>query len=185
MGTRHLILVQLENEYKVAQYGQWDGYPTGTGREIVKILKEIDLEKFKSKLLSHTFLVPSEMAFNEDIEKLDYEKFKVEYPELSRDSSENILKLIYDTEKELILADNSDFANDSLFCEWAYVLNLDTNKLEIYKGFNKDKSKVNYRFNSQVSDSMGYCAVSFLAEIELSKLSEQFMIRLEESTNKE
>ena len=29
MGTRHLIAVQLDGEYKIAQYGQWDGYPEG------------------------------------------------------------------------------------------------------------------------------------------------------------
>ncbi len=29
----------------------------------------------------------------------------------------------------------SDFALNSLFCEWAYVVNLDTNMLEVYRGF--------------------------------------------------
>lgn len=27
MGTRHLTAVVIDGDYKVAQYGQWDGYP--------------------------------------------------------------------------------------------------------------------------------------------------------------
>ena len=27
MGTRNLTVVYLDGQYKVAQYGQWDGYP--------------------------------------------------------------------------------------------------------------------------------------------------------------
>ncbi|HCQ9645363.1 TPA: hypothetical protein OMQ22_003603, partial [Acinetobacter baumannii] len=39
MGTRHLICVQHNNEYKVAKYGQWDGYPSGQGAGILEFLK--------------------------------------------------------------------------------------------------------------------------------------------------
>lgn len=31
MGTRNLTAVYLDGQYKVAQYGQWDGYPEGQG----------------------------------------------------------------------------------------------------------------------------------------------------------
>jgi len=31
MGTRHLICAKINNEYKLSQYGQWDGYPSGQG----------------------------------------------------------------------------------------------------------------------------------------------------------
>lgn len=31
MGTRNLTCVVLDGEFKVAQYGQWDGYPEGSG----------------------------------------------------------------------------------------------------------------------------------------------------------
>jgi hypothetical protein len=35
MGTRHLIAVQLGGEYRVAQYGQWDGYPDSAGIDVL------------------------------------------------------------------------------------------------------------------------------------------------------
>ena len=35
------------------------------------------------------------------------------------------------------MIDNHDFIKDSLFCEYAYIINLDTKRLEFYVGFQK------------------------------------------------
>ena len=40
------------------------------------------------------------------------------------------------------MTDGSSFLHDSLFCEFAYILNLDSNELEIYSGFNKSADAV-------------------------------------------
>jgi len=40
MGTRHLICVVKGKEYIVAQYGQWDGYPTGQGIGVLNFFKK-------------------------------------------------------------------------------------------------------------------------------------------------
>ena len=40
MGTRHLTCVVKDGDYKVAQYGQWDGYPSGQGIDILTFLRE-------------------------------------------------------------------------------------------------------------------------------------------------
>jgi len=37
------------------------------------------------------------------------------------------------------MIDSHQFLIDSLFCEWAYIINLDTGMLEIYRGFNKNR----------------------------------------------
>ena len=48
MGTRNLVCVVKGGEYKVAQYGQWDGYPTGQGETIVEfLLQRMDRAMFE------------------------------------------------------------------------------------------------------------------------------------------
>jgi hypothetical protein len=42
------------------------------------------------------------------------------------------------------MMDDSDFILESLFCEWAYIINLDTNELEVYKGFQKEPHENRY-----------------------------------------
>ena len=47
MGTRNLTAVFIGGQYKVAQYGQWDGYPEGNGKKILEFLKSLTKKDFK------------------------------------------------------------------------------------------------------------------------------------------
>ena len=49
MGTRNLTMVISQEKTKVAQYGQWDGYPEGQGVKILSILKKVDMSELKKK----------------------------------------------------------------------------------------------------------------------------------------
>ena len=42
MGTRNITNVIFDDELKVCQYGQWDGYPTGAGRDIMDFIRRSD-----------------------------------------------------------------------------------------------------------------------------------------------
>jgi len=151
MGTRHLIAVQSENEYKIAQYGQWDGYPSGQGLgvlgflsipENIKKLKEgltktrfIDEEKDKVFIENYNSACPkwSNEPDNRSEEQINWWRNYC-----SRDLGCEILSNIANSDdNEILLRSNIDFAADSLFCEWAYVIDLDANKFEVYVGFNK------------------------------------------------
>ena len=74
------------------------------------------------------------------------EKFKEKFPWLHRDCGATILKMIQDSDNGLQVQDNLEFACDSLFCEWAYVVDLDKNTFEVYKGFNKEPLQEGERF---------------------------------------
>jgi len=163
MGTRNLSMVIYKKKTRVAQYGQWDGYPEGQGAIILKFLRpRINSVKkmldFTEKLLQVKFIDEVKQkeidAFMASIGSKDgwmtteqSEKYHAKYPLLSRDNGAEVLKKIMETpEEELFLHDSTSFAADSLFCEYAYVIDLDKNQLEVYVGFNKKPIEKTERF---------------------------------------
>ena len=144
MGTRNLTMVISEGKTKVAQYGQWDGYPEGQGKTILRFLERCDLNVFKEKLDKVFFIDKKKIneLWNEIVMK---EIFKSKYPELHRDTGAEILNLIYEG-KAFKLIDDSKFIQDSLWCEWVYVIDLDKNKFEIYTNYSNNPLTKNDRF---------------------------------------
>lgn len=125
MGTRHLIVVKSNKKTKVAQYGQWDGYPEGQGVSILHFLQTSNLSLFKRMVDGLSFY-----KSDKEHEGLDVDT----NPELSRDTSAKLLNLIYAGSVRKVI-DKEEFADDSLFCEWCYVIDLDKNTLEVYSDF--------------------------------------------------
>ena len=178
MGTRNLTVVHKNGQYKVAQYGQWDGYPEGLGVTLLNFLKSVNMQSFKTAIDNVSFLVEEE--FNEINKKIDSMKeallgyeWQKDYPYLSRDCGGDILNHI--VFKGVTKIRNSlEFAADSLFCEWAYVIDLDTNKFEIYEGFNKEKLSENERFYFLEDKSEGeYHPVRFVKAYDIDNLPEE------------
>jgi hypothetical protein len=126
MGTRNSTIVISDGEVKVAQYGQWDGYPTGQGKTIAEFLKKADLNKFKEELNKIHEITDEE---NELVSDLG-EKFKKYFPHLSRDTGADILNMIYDGKVRFVSL-NKEFKNDTLFCEYWYEINLDDNTVNM------------------------------------------------------
>lgn len=67
-----------------------------------------------------------------------------------------------------VMIDGKDFLQDSVFCEWAYIFNLDTQKLEIYKGWNKDCNAEGRYANVEADDE--YKGVKLVMEIDFKDL---------------
>jgi hypothetical protein len=70
------------------------------------------------------------------------------------------------------MPENNGFMFDSLFCEWAYVINLDTEKLEVYRGFNTVEGNAG-RYASHLENApfhreAKYYGVALIIEIPLS-----------------
>lgn len=70
--------------------------------------------------------------------------------------------------KETLIDNDTEFLKDSLLCEWAYIINLDTNELEIYKGMNKGKPVG--RFKNVPKNVEKYYPVSLVGLIPLNDL---------------
>lgn len=185
MGTRHLICVYHKGEYKVAQYGQWDGYPSGQGLTALSFLKQPgNIEKLRAALHKVRFLEPAgrdkeliasyeanapEWSSQPDNRTDEQKRWFSTY--ISRDIGANILKNIaFSEENEIVLRNSIDFAGDSAFCEYAYVVDLDKYQFEIYKGFNHQPLDESERFASIKCERSDYRQVKFLASFSLNSL---------------
>ncbi|MEN6550001.1 MAG: hypothetical protein ABFE07_28490 [Armatimonadia bacterium] len=147
MGTRNLTCVVVDGEYKVAQYGQWDGYPSGQGKTALDFLRRCrSLKKFAEKVRACTWITEEERERRwveagakpkAEWVSIDVgERMNKLYPELNRDLAAGILGRIYKSKQPLQLVNELNFAQDSIFCEWAYVIDLDKGTFEVYEGFN-------------------------------------------------
>ena len=181
MGTRNLTVVQVDNEYKVAQYCQWDGYPSGQGVIILNFLKNVDIDFFADKVRKCRFLTEEE--HNEKVEKVipsikgkgwitseeSAQKLR-KFPELHRDTGPDVLQMIMDSDG-LELDNSIDFVGDGLFCEWAYVIDLDKKQLEVYTGFSKKRKEG--RFSQFNREDLEYAPVQLVKTYKLDKLPEE------------
>jgi len=168
MGTRNLTCVVLDGEYRIAQYGQWDGYPSGQGATVLEFLKDkMDREQFETALRQtkwitkeeHTKLWEGFGADGSGFVSMDIANaFKEVHPQLDRDMAAEVLEFVQESDSPVLLNDEHEFAKDGLFCEWAYVVDLDNDKLEVYGGFHQTPAPADSRFGTDIAEN-GYSAV--------------------------
>jgi len=165
-------MVIQDGKTKVAQYGQWGGYPSGQGLVALNFLRGADMGKFGEQLKKCRFLSDSDedKAYIKSVDETN--NWQACYPALTRDTAAEILSVIYrSTEPEIILKDDSEFAADSLFCEWAYVVDLDKGTFEVFKGFNESPLPEGERFSQMPQgEDRGYWPVKLVATFDLSSL---------------
>jgi hypothetical protein len=135
MGTRGLTKVIHEGDIKVAQYGQWDHYPSGQGVAILSFLRgEGNIELLKNgikniKAISDETLDKFVAEFSDHENGMmnmeQAESFKDKYPSLSRDTGGEILSVIANATTDVPLVLDPEFENDDLFCEGVYTVDLD------------------------------------------------------------
>lgn len=127
MWTRNMIAVKQAWVFKVANYGQWDWYPTGQGEWVRAFLSEVDLSIFEKKVAACRAIT------NEELEAIPENngEWAKEYPWLSRDAGSDILKYIMEDKSVLKMAEDCLIPN--MWIEWSYLINLDAMTLTIYR----------------------------------------------------
>lgn len=199
MGTRNLTVVIHKGEIKMAQYGQWDGYPGGVGKDIAKVLPKATVKKWREAISNCKFLTADEVqarwkkAGANDSGWVDMDvsnQFKKNNEILSRDSSGGkALELVLKGNGAEVFNDIK-FAADSLFCEWAYVVNFDTQEVEVYKGFNNDPLTKEDRFfflqeDTKKTDDDKYFPVKLYKTYKFKSFTVRALTALEKKMNKE
>lgn len=183
MGTRFLTAVFADGQYRVAQYGQWDGYPDGAGLGILWFLRdELDERRFRTELEKLRFaddewLTELRRRFGADkdgyIPIEDHDRLQRVFPEFHRDTGEDILRLIQNgAVLSGALENRLEFAGASEFCEWAYVVDFDKRTFEVYEGYNKEPLDPAERFAQleHVAERYGYYQVKLAASWPLDDL---------------
>jgi hypothetical protein len=166
MGTRNLTIVKNNlGQTKIAQYGQWDGYPSYTGIQALNFLRdEYNQQLLNVKLDLVRFVDDEEVdTLYKQYESTDWENkdFLNAYPGLHRDTGIDILKVVANATTPIKSVDNTEFANDSLFCEGIYEVDFSTNKFTS----NYNDIVVEYDLNNLPSDE------DYLSAFEVQQLA--------------
>lgn len=129
-------------------YNHWDSYPTELGESIIKFIFSTSIEEMNN-IFNKIIMVDEES--NPTLEQIKEcqkyyddkvgEKSICDWYCLLRKSQGKIESYKSDL---IYMIDGKDFIHDSLYCEWVYIINLDTNELEIYEGFQMQPNKSRY-----------------------------------------
>lgn len=169
MGTRGIYGFR-KNESDKLTYNHYDSYPEGLGRNVVEFINGHSIEDL-NKIYDNIILVDEDsIPTQEQIEECkQWENLSV-----SKQDEQDWYCLLRDAQGDLssydrglkYMIDNHDFIFDSLFCEYGYIINLDTNRLEIYVGFQKIQDETS-RYVVENESETEYYPCKMVAEIDL------------------
>jgi hypothetical protein len=156
MGTRGCYGFRKNGIDKLT-YNHYDSYPSGLGSDVVKFCKETSLKEM-SQIFDRIMLVDQSSVpdFDQIAECKKYCDLSV-----SSCSEKDWYCLLRGAQGDLnvyknglrYMLDDCGFIKDSLFCEYAYIINLDTKRLEFYVGFQRVPDETN-RYGTE--DDRGY-----------------------------
>jgi hypothetical protein len=141
MGTRGAFGFRIGAKDKVT-YNHFDSYPEGLGLTMLEFIRSTSILEM-TKIANGLILIDEQSKPTP--EQVDECKAYMDLDVSSR-SPEDWYCLLRgaqanpDAWKQGLryMIDSQTFLHDSLFCEWAYIIDLDENTLEIYKGYNHD-----------------------------------------------
>ncbi len=148
MSTRGYYGIKKNGKLK-GTYNHWDSYPSGLGVELVEEINKIKKED-RIKVLSDTFdyieLINENSIPTKEQQDMCVKANVVDLNVSSR-SLEDWYCLLRNTQGKLncyidrvvpYMSNGNSFLENTLFCEWSYIINLDTKKLEVNKIANFD-----------------------------------------------
>ena len=167
MGTRGAVGYVVDGDVRLT-YNHYDSYFTGLGVAVGKFAATLHgerLTEYANKARVMKFIDEQSTPTAEEREK--YGAFAD--PGVS--TGEDWYSLLRNAQGNLqayldlgIMPDNTDFAHDSLFCEYAYAVNFDTGVVEVYRGFQQDPARVKGRFANGGTEN-GYASITLLGTI--------------------
>lgn len=162
MSTRGLIGFRY-NDIDKLTYNHADSHPDTLGFRVLKELHAVEDWDVVRKRIESLHGIPETRKLDEHSSMAETE-IRRHFPNLEyRGEPRNFYDLYqplqgslkpYLDGKLMFMPDASDFIHNSLFCEWAYVANLDNNEFEVWKGL-QNKPDPDSRYGTE-ADRMGY-----------------------------
>ena len=178
MSTRGTYGFRLNQADKLI-YNHADSHPDTLGLKILRELRDVENWNVVLDRVESLVAVPEQRQLNEYTNMAEAEVRRA-FPNLEyKGSLQNIYDLYqplqgamepYLDGKLMFVPDASDFIHNSLFCEWGYITNLDTEKFEIWKG-QQSKPDPENRYGTE-HDRMGYYPCQRIKEYDLHHLPE-------------
>lgn len=146
MGTRGALGFFANGETKVG-YQQFDSYPSGVGAEALDFIATSTLEELRTAA-NRLVMVTKKTPITQEIVDHCAPFSNLNVSEQSTDDWYCLLREAQGNLEPIVrgglnyMLDSQDFLEDSLFCEYAYLINTDEGTLEFYKGFQDKRHKI-------------------------------------------
>lgn len=163
MGTRGTYGYRKNKQDKL-MYNNYDSYPEVLGQNMLKYIKMYSTKEINEVCENIKF-----------IEKNDFLNLSIKMKE--KIQSRKIYLSSFHEDPTILMPEDNDFIKDSLFCEWGYIVNLDTECLEVWIGFQKKAQKGNRYGRKKNGD--GYYPCALVAEIPFEDLRKDKVQSLE------
>lgn len=177
MGTRGLYGFRKNGKEK-ATYNHYDSYPDWLGSNVLNFIKNHSVKEMSDFYDRIIMVDEDDKPTREQIENCRNNK-SIDL-NVSRQSEDDWYCLTRELQGELEQLYKCDFAymieylgfiKNSLFCEYAYIIDIDEEVLEFYEGFQKEP-QVGNRYGVEANGS-GYYPCKLIAEIPIDEIKEK------------
>lgn len=174
MSTRGAIGVYDEGRDLFITYNHFDSYPDGLGRNVLEFILDVNRrpdgwETFRANCRALTLVDDDTKPTKATIKK--YKELGYFDGKVASQKDTDWYCLLRNVQgattfQEILLGrlahviDSAEFIKDSLFCEYAYIINLDEGVLEFYQGFQK-RPDLTSRFGAVAQGDYYPCKLFF------------------------
>ncbi len=180
MSTRGLIGFRF-NETDQLIYNHSDSHPDTLGLKVLRDLRDVKSWDTVCDRVESLVSIPETRMLGDNTSMAESE-IRRHFPEqenkFSRRNFYDLYQPLQGTLKPYLegklsfIPDASDFISDSQHCEWAYVVNLDDWKFEVWRGLQQRPDDSENNQYDQEADRMGYFPCQKVKAYELEDLPE-------------
>ena len=183
MGTKGIYGFRKNGVDKLT-YNNMDSYPSALGEQIVNFCMETSLEELNN-IFDRIIMVDENNKPTQEEYKIctNHIKLPIYDPDtLWRTTLRKVEGYIYVYKNGLpYMLDHIRFINDSLFCEYGYIINLDDKVLEFWRGGQSKKPQEENRYGIEKNDD-GYYPCKLVISFPLNNLSHNIIEIMKEKS---